>query len=153
MKLDGIEGSSSDKSHPHEIEVLSFSWGVSNAGSIGSVGGAAGNGTASFSEFKFVSNQDKSSSALFQKCVTGEHIKTATLSVRKAGGGNPDFYKVQMMDVLVSEISEAGSEASQADVPMEQISLNFAKVEIVFRGQSDADSSDITLDPSAGATS
>ena len=30
LKIEGIEGESTDKVHPGEIEIQSFSWGVSN---------------------------------------------------------------------------------------------------------------------------
>ena len=30
LKIEGIDGESADKTHPGEIEVVSFSWGVSN---------------------------------------------------------------------------------------------------------------------------
>ncbi len=42
-KIGDIKGESLDSKHKDEIEVLSFSWGVANAGSTGP-GGAAGAG-------------------------------------------------------------------------------------------------------------
>ena len=34
LKIDGIEGESKDSKHPKEIEVPSYSWGVSNSGTM-----------------------------------------------------------------------------------------------------------------------
>ena len=47
LKLDGIAGESTNKGHKDEIEVLSFSWGVSNSSEIGAQGRRRGRSTPS----------------------------------------------------------------------------------------------------------
>ena len=84
LKIDGIDGESTDKFHPGEIEISSFSWGVTQTGSIGS-GGGGGAGKASFQDLHFSSSISKASPNLMIACATGEHIKEATLTVRKGG--------------------------------------------------------------------
>jgi type VI secretion system secreted protein Hcp len=46
-RIGDIKGESLDAKHKDEIEVLSFSWGVTNSGSAGS-GGGGGTGKAKF---------------------------------------------------------------------------------------------------------
>ncbi|HVQ74408.1 MAG TPA: type VI secretion system tube protein Hcp, partial [Candidatus Binatia bacterium] len=46
MTVDGIEGESKDGSHKNEIDVLSWSWGLSQSGT-GHVGGGSGSGKVS----------------------------------------------------------------------------------------------------------
>ena len=53
LKIDGIPGESTDVNHKDEIDVLSWSWGVTQTG--GSGGGGGGAGKAAFQDFHFVS--------------------------------------------------------------------------------------------------
>ena len=42
-------------------------------------------------DFHFVMRMNTASVSLMKACATGEHIKDATLSARKAGKGQPEF--------------------------------------------------------------
>ncbi len=129
LKLDGIPGESTDAKHKDEIEILSFSWGVSNSGAA-THGGGGGAGKASFQDFNFASMLQKSSPKIWLACATGEHIKSAVLTLRKAGGetsAGVEFYKVTLTDVLVSSFQESGSEGGD-DRPFDSFSLNYAKI-------------------------
>ena len=134
LKLDGIKGESQDSKHKDEIEIESFSWGVTQSGTL-AFGGGGGAGKAQFQDFHFTNKVSKASPQLFIKCVTGEHIKVGTLSVRKAGGDRAgiDFYKITLSDVLVSSYQSGGN--AGGDIPADQFSLNFAKVEYSFATQ------------------
>jgi len=39
LKIDGVDGESSDDKHKNQIDILSWSWGASNSGSMASGGG------------------------------------------------------------------------------------------------------------------
>src|SRR6266850_262113 len=111
LKIDGIAGESTDLQHKDEFEIKDFSFDVENPTTIGSATGGAGAGKVRFSEFHITKSTDKASPTLFLKCATGSHIKSAVLSVRKAGGEgrqNDDFLKLTLSDVLVSSYSLAG---------------------------------------------
>jgi len=82
-KIGDIKGESLDAKHKDEIEVLSYSWGVSNAGSMAH-GSGGGEGKATFHDLSFVHKIDKSSPVLLQNCATGVHIKEATITDRKS---------------------------------------------------------------------
>src|SRR5437773_2653298 len=73
-KLGDIKGESSDDKHKDEVEVLSFSWGLANTGTIGS-GTGSGAGKATFHDLSFVHHIDKASPVLMQACATGVHLK------------------------------------------------------------------------------
>ena len=130
LKLDGIPGESTDAAHKDEIDVESWSWGVSHIGSAPS-GGGGGAGKASFQDFHFVSRISKASPALLLACATGSHLKEANLSgVRDVGKAKgPDFLKYKLSDVMVSSVQHGDSAAG---VPSEQFALNFAKVEVSY---------------------
>jgi type VI secretion system secreted protein Hcp len=128
LKLEGIDGESVDDRHKGEIEIQSFSWGVSNAGSMASGGGGAGKAT--FQDMHFMRRLDKASPKLALACATGQHIPSAVLVCRKSGSdGKPvEYYKITMIDILVTGITAGGSSGGD-DMPTESISLNFAKIE------------------------
>src|SRR5690348_10250219 len=77
-KIGDIKGESNDDKHKDEIEVLSFSWGVTNSQTI-TAGGGGGAGKASFHDIVFTHGVDKASPNLLRACATGQHIKEATI--------------------------------------------------------------------------
>ena len=85
LKIDGIDGDSTSVQHKGEIDVQSWSWGVTQTGSSGGGGGGGGAGRAVFQDFHFVSRISKASPALFLACATGQHHKDATLTGERAG--------------------------------------------------------------------
>jgi type VI secretion system secreted protein Hcp len=132
LKLDGIDGESTDDKHKGEIEVESFSWGLANTAEATSTG--RGTGKVAFQDFHFVSQVSKASPKLMLACASGEHIKEAILTSRKAGKEQLEFLIVKMTDVLVSSYQSGGAASSEI-VPTDQISLNFAKLEFEYKAQ------------------
>jgi type VI secretion system secreted protein Hcp len=135
LKLDGIEGESTQKGHENEIEVFSFSWGLLVPAVNVQSGGGGGAGKVSFQDIHFTSSVHKGSTQLFLKCATGEHIKTGVLTVRKAGGTDRafDYLKLQLTDLLVSSYQPAFAVSDES--PSEEVSLNFAKIEFDYQIQ------------------
>ena len=132
LKIEGVEGESKDSKHKNEIQLESFSWGETQSGSMAH-GGGGGAGKVSMQDFHFVMMLNKASPKLMLMCATGEHIKTATLVARKAGGSQLEYLKVKMSDLLISSYQTGGTGGSP--VPMDQISLNFAKIEFEYLQQ------------------
>jgi type VI secretion system secreted protein Hcp len=128
LKLDGITGESTHAAHKGEIDVESWSWGVSNTSSS-SGGGGGGAGKASFQDFHFVTKLSKATPALFLACASGSHIKEAYLTGVRAGKVGGDFLKFKLGDVLVSSVQLGDTEGI---APAEQFSLKFSKVEITY---------------------
>ena len=108
-KIGDIKGESLDDKHKDEIEVLSWSWGVSNAGAIKGASGAGAH-KASFHDLSFTHNIDKASPVLMQSCATGVHLKEATITHRKAGKGQHEFLIVKMNDVIVTSVTQGDSD-------------------------------------------
>jgi type VI secretion system secreted protein Hcp len=130
LKIDGVEGESTDERHKGEIEILSFSWGETQTGTM-TRGGGGGAGKVSMQDFHFTMAMNKASPMLFLKCATGEHIKQAVLTARKAGGDQQEYLKVTLTDVLITSYQTNGS----GDQPIDSISLNFAKIEFEYKPQ------------------
>jgi type VI secretion system secreted protein Hcp len=132
LKIDGIDGESQDAKHKNEIDLESFSWGATQAGTM-AFGGGGGAGKVQMQDFHFVMRVNKASPKLFLACANGEHIKKAVLSCRKAGKEQQDYMKFTFSDLLVSSYQTGGSGGEV--VPMEQISLNYAKIEVEYKEQ------------------
>ncbi len=131
LEIDGIKGESQDSKHKDTIEIASFSWGAKNTGAHAG-GGGGGTGKVSFQDIHFTTSVNKSTPLLFLACATGQHIKKATLFVRKQGGDQHDYYKVTMEDLLVSGVAN-GHEVDDTDaIPYDAFSLNFAKVKLEY---------------------
>jgi type VI secretion system secreted protein Hcp len=131
-RIDGIKGESKDAKHKDEIEVLSWSWGVSQSGTT-SHGGGGGAGKASFQDLTFTHQIDKASPLLLKACATGQHIKDATITVRKAGKAPQEYLVIKMTDVLVTSVSLGI--AAESAVTGESVSLQFAKVDYEYKAQ------------------
>ena len=130
IKFDGIKGESADAKHKDEIDVESWSWGETHAGAAPSSGGGAGK--VSMQDFHFVMRLNRASPSLMKACATGQHIKMATLSGRKAGKGQQEYLTFKFHDVLVSSVQTGGSEDTDV-VPTDQVSFNFAKIEVEYK--------------------
>jgi type VI secretion system secreted protein Hcp len=133
LKIDGIPGESTDAKHKGEIDLESWSWGETNAGSHAG-GGGGGAGKVSMQDFHFVMKINKASPKLFLNCANGQHIKGALLTCRKAGKEQQEYLKIKFEDLLVSSYQTGGSAGSSV-LPVDQISLNFSKIEISYSPQ------------------
>ena len=131
-KLGDIKGESFDDKHKGEIEVLSWSWGVTQSGTMAH-GGGGGEGKANFNDFNFTHHVDKASPVLMKACATGEHIKEATITVRKAGKGQQEFLIIKMNDIIITGVAPSG--AGDGAATAEHVALQFAKVDLEYKPQ------------------
>ena len=130
LKIGDVKGESKDSKHEGEIDVLSWSWGLSQTG-LGSMGGGSGAGKANFGDLNFMHALDKASPVLMLKCATGEHFADATLTSRKAGKGQQDYLIIKLKEVFITSVQPSGS----SEHPMESISLQAAKVDLEYKPQ------------------
>ena len=130
LKIEGIPGESVDAKHKDEIELLSFSWGATNAAQVATGRGA---GRVTFQDLEFSKLFDKASPQLFLKCVNGQHITSMTLSARKASNGevaNRDFLKIVFSNVLISFYKE--QEPNRDEFTSEAVGALFQKMSLTF---------------------
>jgi type VI secretion system secreted protein Hcp len=132
LKIDGIEGESQDSKHKSEIEIQSFSFGATQTGSF-AAGGGGGAGKVNMQDFHFTVPVNKASPKLMLACASGQHIKKAILTVRKAGKEQQEYLKYTFSDILVSSYQTGGGGGDV--MPVDQISLNFAKIEQEYKEQ------------------
>jgi type VI secretion system secreted protein Hcp len=130
LKIGDVKGESKDSKHPDEIDVLSWSWGVAQTGSVG-MGGGGGAGKANFSDLNFMHALDKASPVLMKACAMGDHFDLATLVSRKAGKGQQEYLIVKMKEVFITSVQPSGS----SEHPMESVSMSFGHVDLEYKPQ------------------
>lgn len=123
--VDGVGGESADSNHSGWSDIVSVSWGASQAASIS--GGGAGAGKVSFSDLTVTAYMDKATPTLLKMCASGKHIASLKLSFCKAGGTQVEHSTIVLKDVLVTGVQFAGTSGG------EQMQVNYsyqaAKVE------------------------
>jgi len=145
-KSANIQGESQDKVYQpkNAIDVLAWSWGMSQSGTFHG-GGGGGAGKVNIQDVSFTKYVDKGSPNLMLACATGAHLDDATLVVRKAGGKAPiEYITVKMTEVMVTAVSTGGSGGE--DRLTENVTLNFAKVLFTYKGQKKDGSEEAGID-------
>lgn len=132
LKIEPLKGEAQDKDHKDEIDVLAWSWGMSQSGTT-HIGGGSGSGKVNVQDLSFTKYIDKSTTDLMKFCTNGDHIKEATLTVRKAGGKAIEYIILTMTDIIVSSVSTGGSGGE--DRLTENVSLNFGAYKIKYTPQ------------------
>jgi len=136
LKIGDVKGESKDSKHVGEIDVLSWSWGVSNSGTP--LGGGRGAGKANFNDLSFMHAVDKASPVLMKACAMGDHFPDATLVSRKAGKGQQEYLIVKMKEVFITSVQPSGS----SEHPMESVSVSFGHVDLEYKPQKEDGSLD-----------
>lgn len=142
LNIEGIEGESQDDKHKHEIEVAAFLWSENQVGTLAQGGSA---GKVQMKNIEFRCPVSKASPKLMLACATGQRIPKATLTCRKAGGGQQEFYKIMLSDVLVALYESSGKAPIGTDgatedgyalgEPVDRIGLSFGKIQVEYRPQ------------------
>jgi type VI secretion system secreted protein Hcp len=131
LKIDGVPGESTDKKHKDWIEILSYSFGLSQSASGSrSTAGAASSQRVDFSDFSIMKAVDKATNKILDQAAKGAHIKNVTLELCRATGDKNKYFEVILGDVLISSVSMTGS--SGADLPSEQVAFNYGSIKSTY---------------------
>lgn len=133
LKIEGIEGESTDGKHKGEIEILSYSWGISQPATVAaSTHGSLTAERANFGPFTIVKALDKASPKLSIACASGEHYPSARLEICRAGGDKEPYMEYKMTDVIVTSIHPGGSSKGAEAIPLEEVSFSYGKFELKY---------------------
>lgn len=132
LSLKGIKGESKDQSHKEWIDVLAWSWGMSQGGTFHR-GGGGGAGKVDVQDLSLTGWYEKSTPLLMDKCATGGHIPEGELVVRKAGGKQEKYIRYKFTDIMVTAVSTGGSGGEEQLTV--NIVLNFAKISTEYYEQ------------------
>lgn len=130
LKLQGIDGESQHDKFAKWIDVMSYSWGVSNPGEIGP--GGAGNARPETGGFNFMHAMSVASPVLFQKCAAGETIPEGELVAASDGAKGPErFLSIKFQNILVSSVQDSASSGGD-NRPTESVSFAFGSIAIEY---------------------
>jgi type VI secretion system secreted protein Hcp len=145
IKIEGgrmgpIKGESTDLTHPDEIQVKSWSWGMrGNASATVSAGSSAkGSNQVSISELTFTKGVDSASTGLMVALRSNEAIKKAVLTVRKAGGTSPvEYLKITLEKARICSVDLQGTSTLEIgkEQVVEQVSIGFQKMSVEYLPQ------------------
>lgn len=134
IKFDGIDGESFDADHKDQIDVLSYSYAVTQSTSS-AAGGGSGVGRANFGNFLFTHYVDKASPNLMMYCADGKVIPTVVFSATKAGGGQKEYLTITFTNVLVTGVNDIG--ATNSPRSLEQVSFSYTKIKMEVKKQNE----------------
>ena len=128
MKIDGIDGESTDDKHKKWIELFSYSYGVSQPASGASRTGGRTGGRADFDQFTAVKSIDAATVNLNRYCVSGKHIPKIEVEFCLAAGEKHCFMKYTLEDVIISSVRPGGSSNGEEVRPLEELGILYGKI-------------------------
>lgn len=141
IKIDGIEGESTDYKHKGWIEISFFGCGLSQKVSrTASSAGDASVERADFQEFVFTKLIDKATPLLALACADGTHIDKIAVELCRAGTDKVKFMEFVLKDCFISGASILAGKSKERtdDFPVETICINYGKIQWVYTQQSRA---------------
>lgn len=124
------KGESVAVGHQDDIVVLGFSWGV---GAAGDAVAALSTGRRSYRHLVVCKRLDTASTALMSAVATNDEVRSAKLSLRKAGGEQEDFFSLTLEK---ARIVAYDIDTDASGCPVEKVTLSFQKVAADYRLQS-----------------
>ncbi len=133
LKLDGITGDSTDDGHKNQIDVSSFAFAVGRGGDGTGSGGRGAAGRSHLQTMRIDKVYDSASPKLFRAAATGQHIRSAVLTFRRAGDDRDvEFLTYTLSDVQVTSYDQGGTDGDARDLGSleEEVGLTAAKVHL-----------------------
>jgi len=143
IKIDQIPGESTDAKHTDEIEVLSYSFGMSHGeAGASSTGGARTGGRIAHKPFLFTKLIDKASAKLLEKACDGTHIPKAVFTAHRATGEKQKYLQIDLGDIVVSSFhsklpDESERQATEEKgggimLQIEEVALNYGSIKFTY---------------------
>lgn len=122
IKIDGIKGESTDDKHKDWIEILSYTFGVSQQKSAAdaSATASATSHRADFQKLTIIKHMDIASTPIFKACVKGTTIKEVILELCRAGGDKQKYMEYKLTDAIITNVDTNGA--------TETVKFNFGKI-------------------------
>ena len=129
IKIDGVEGESTDAKHKGWIELIQYGMGVKqNISTTASSAGGATAERADFDSFVFSKLIDKSSPLLMLACAAGTHINEIKIELYRAGPDKIKFMEYKLKNSLIRSVLTSSADPNHG-FPVELVKINFGKIE------------------------
>lgn len=124
-----VKGEAKAAGHETEIAVDGFHFGLRASTAVGSTQATA---RRQYEQLRVVKRLDSATTSLLSALATNDEVKTATLSLRKAAGGQEDFFTITLENARVTSSS---IDCDAHGNVVETIELAFTKIEVAYRAQ------------------
>lgn len=131
LKIEGIDGESTDDAHKDWIEILSYNHGITQPRDPHSGGGRSA-GRSVHEDFSITKRLDEASPKLVLACCNGEHIPKMALELCQSGGDRQKFMEYELEDVIVAAVRPVGAANGQEGRPTEEIAFRYGKIKFVY---------------------
>ncbi len=132
IRIDNIDGESTDDQHTGWIEVINYGLGVRQ--SVSSTASSAGGATVERTDFKsfhFTRPLDKASPKLALACAAGTHIDEILVELCRAGGEKIKYMTYTMRDCIINRVSTIGG----GGFPMESVYVHYGQIQWAYTQQ------------------
>lgn len=136
LKIDGCKGEAADDKHKDEIILTGWGWGMNHP--VAFAGGGTSGGETTVQELTVTKLVDKASPNLMKYCLNAKVLSEVLLTTRKRGENPIENVKVKMKNAIISSVHVAGN----GELPQENCSLAFEKVEVEYTPQKPDGSAD-----------
>lgn len=128
LDVEGVTGEAHDSKYAGKIDVIAWSWGMRAQTGAGSAGDSA---KTTLNELEVRKRVDKASTALMSLMRNNAPISKATLTVRKAGGNQLEYFSVKIEDGRITsyDVHSNGPEL------MERLTIAFRKIIVQYTPQ------------------
>lgn len=126
LEIEGVQGESTSPGHKGAVEVLSWSWGLSQTSSAGA-GGAAGREKTG--HVTLIKRVDKATPKLFERCAKGTHFPHAVVTMSRFDGQT--YLQYELLDVSLDSFKHGG-DLDDDGMPDEVIEMTFGGAKLTF---------------------
>ena len=135
-----IKGESKDTHHRDDIDVVSWQWGIRQAGTVSPTSGRK-HQKVETKHLTFKKTVDAASHALLNACVNSKILPDGLITVRKAGQHPLEYIYLRMKNVQVISVDFDDNDG-QAELMQEVVVLAFDEVQFAYIQQKDDGSGD-----------
>jgi type VI secretion system secreted protein Hcp len=129
-KLEGFTKETSDSGNVG-IEILSYSWNVSNPVQASPSNVGRTTGRPNFGELVLTKRLDSTTPIICDDCASAKNLGDVVFSLVRqdeAAGENLCYMKYELSNTLISSVSVGGS----GEIPIETISLNYSAINWIY---------------------
>ncbi len=160
LQMDGIKGESTDDKHKDWSEIIGFSHGMTQpVSNTKSSSGGGSSGRTQHGDLVLYKYLDSASPKLYEAISNGKHFGKVKVECCRAGGNQVKFLEINMEEVMVSKVqlgtngstamqweygkdqTNQANQNQQDHMPIEEIHLNYGKIEWIYTQQKRKDGS------------
>jgi type VI secretion system secreted protein Hcp len=127
LKIDGVDGESTDDKHQKWVEIHSYKHRVSQPVSGASATGGRTGGRADFGNLEIFKTIDNATPDLNIKCAKGEHIPKVELELCLATSDKHTFMKYTLENCIVTSVAPGGCATDEAK-PLEAVTFAYGTI-------------------------